>query len=468
MLSLQVRRRTRTLVSLLRESLRDEERDYTRGSIRRALVLLAIPMILEMSMEAIFAVVDIFFVARLGPAAVSTVGITEAMMTILYAVSIGIAMATTAMVARRVGERRRRAAAAVAGQSLWVAALLATLIGVIGGWYAPELLTLMGASDEVITTGSRYTTVMFAGSASIFYLFLFNAIFRGAGDATIAMRSLWIANAINIVLDPCLIFGLGPFPAMGLTGAAVATTIGRTVGIVYQLMSLRRTHGRLRMTRHALRLRWPMLRRLLRVSAGGVGQYLIVTSSWVLVMRVLTVFGTQAVAGFTIAMRVIYLVFLPAWGLGNAAATLVGQNLGAKQPERAVRSAWQATWANVAFMALVAIVFVGVPEFLLRGFTKDTDVIAIGAMCLRIVGAGLPIAAIGMILTQGINGAGDTATPTWLNFIAYWLLQIPLAWWFAQWFAEPGVAWALLISEVTFSILAIIVFRRGRWQRQDV
>ncbi|MEL7297807.1 MAG: MATE family efflux transporter [Pseudomonadota bacterium] len=468
MLSLQVRRRTLNVLSLLRESLRDEERDYTRGSIRRALVLLAIPMILEMSMEAIFAVVDIFFVARLGPAAVSTVGITEAMMTILYAVSIGIAMATTAMVARRIGEGRRRAAAAVAGQSLWVAALLATLIGVVGGWYAPELLALMGASHEVIATGSRYTMVMFAGSASIFYLFLFNAIFRGAGDATIAMRSLWIANAINIVLDPCLIFGLGPFPEMGLTGAAVATTIGRTVGICYQLMSLRRTRGRLRMTRHALRLRWPLLRRLLRVSAGGVGQYLIVTSSWVLVMRILTMFGTQAVAGFTIAMRVIYLVFLPAWGLGNAAATLVGQNLGAKQPERAVRSAWQATWANVGFMALVAVVFVGVPELLLRGFTDDAEVIGIGAMCLRIVGAGLPIAAIGMILTQGINGAGDTATPTWLNFIAYWLLQIPLAWWFAQWFAEPGVAWALLISEVTFSILAIIVFRRGRWQLQDV
>lgn len=466
----QTRGRVAAFLALLRESLTDAERDYTSGSINRALVLLAIPMMLEMSMEAIFALVDIFFVARLGAAAVSVVGITEALLTILYALAIGLSMATTAMVARRIGEKRRRAAAAAAGQSLWIGAALALIIGVGGGFFARDLLALMGAEAAVIDIGGTYTTIMLGGSASIFYIFLLNAVFRGAGDATIAMRSLWLANGINIVLDPCLIFGLGPFPELGVTGAAVATTIGRSTGIAYQVWHLTGSRGRIQLGWRQLRIRVPILLRLLKVSMGGIAQFLIVTSSWVFVMSILTRIGTNAVAGFTIAIRLMEVVFLPAWGLGNAAATLVGQNLGASKPARARRSAWRATWANVGFMSIVCVLFVGLPDMMISAFTDEPGVVSVGVSCLQLIGIGLPVFALGMVLTQAINGSGDTMTPTWLNFISFWLVQIPLAAWLAHGagLGAAGVAWAVMLSEVLLSVLAVVVFRRGKWMQQVV
>lgn len=453
------------MLALLRESLTDAERDYTNGSLRRALVLLAVPMVLEMSMEAIFALVDIFFVSFLGAAAISVVGITEAMLTILYAVALGLSMATTAMVARRIGEGNKEAAALSAGQSLWIGALLAGGIGVVGGLFTPTLLTFMGAGSDVIDIGSGYTRIMLAGSASIFYLFLFNAIFRGAGDATIAMRSLWLANGINIVLDPCLIFGLGPFPELGVTGAAVATTIGRTCGIAYQVWHLVSGRSRILLAWRHLRIDLKVLARLARVSLGGVMQFLIVTSSWVVVIRVVAGFGTAAVAGFTVALRLMEVVFLPAWGLGNAAATLVGQNLGAGKPGRARDAAWSAMRVTILFMLLVCFVFVGLPGLLLAPFGDDAAVIDMATLCLRVIGAGLPVFAIGLVLTQALNGAGDTDTPMWINFFAFWLVQIPLAYWLANSMGleAGGVAWAIVLSESLMSIMALVVFRRGRW-----
>ena len=462
--------RVARLFSLLREALRDEERDYTRGSLNRALVLLAVPMVLEMSMEAVFGLVDIFFVSFLGAAAVSTVGITEAMLTILYAVSIGLATATTAMVARRIGEGDPQGGAVAAGQALWIGAALSLVCGVLGAVFATDLLRFMGAEDAVLSVGSTYTTIMFGGSASIYYLFLLNAIFRGAGDAAIAMRSLWLANGINIVLDPCLIFGLGPFPELGVTGAAVATNIGRSCGVAYQLWHLFGGHSRIPMGLRHLALAPRVLWRLARVSMGGIGQFLIVTSSWVFVIRVIAQFGTSAIAGFTIALRLMEVVFLPAWGLGNAAATLVGQNLGAGQPDRAAASAWRATQANVVFMLLVAVLFVGVPGWLMAAFGSDESVNRFGVLCLRVIGGGLPIFAIGMVMTQALNGAGDTMTPTWINLVAFWLVQIPLAAALAFWtpLGASGVAWAIMLSQALTSLLAVLAFRRDRWREIQV
>lgn len=463
-------RRVADLFSLLRDSLRDVERDYTTGSTRRALVLLAVPMMLEMSMEAVFALVDMIYVARLGAAAVTVVGITEAMLTILYALAIGLSTATTALVARRIGEKRRAAAALAATQSLWLAALMAAAIGIPGALFAHELLGFMGADAEVIETGNRYTAVMLGGSASIFYIFLLNAVFRGAGDAAIAMRSLWLANGVNLVLDPCLIFGLGPFPELGVTGAAIATTIGRSTGIAYQLWHLTGARSRIRLRRRLIAPHAGGMLKLLRISAGGIGQYLVVTSSWLLVIRILATFGTNAVAGFTIAIRIMEFVYLPAWGLSNATATLVGQNLGARKPDRARYAAVVATRANVLLMLGVGIAFAFSPGLLLAPFTSDPSVLQIATESLRIIGAGLPLFAVGMILLQALNGAGDTITPTWLNLICYWLLQIPLAAWLARGTAleEGGVAWAITISSGLLSLLAWFVFRAGRWQQQAV
>ncbi len=462
--------RAANLLLLLRESLTDAERDYTSGSLRRALVLLAVPMVLEMSMEAVFALVDIFFVSFLGAAAISVVGITEAMLTILYAVALGLSMATTAMVARRIGESDKEAAAVSAGQSLWIGALLAGGIGVLGGLFTPELLNFMGAGTDVIDVGSGYTRIMLAGSASIFYLFLLNAIFRGAGDATIAMRSLWLANGINIVLDPCLIFGLGPFPELGVTGAAVATTIGRSCGIAYQVWHLVSGRSRIHLAWRHLRIELSVLARLARVSLGGVMQFLIVTSSWVVVIRVVAGFGTAAVAGFTVALRLMEVVFLPAWGLGNAAATLVGQNLGAEKPERAEAAAWSATRVTVLFMLIVCVLFVGAPGYLLAPFGDDAAVVEMATLCLRVIGAGLPVFAVGLVLTQALNGAGDTDTPMWINFFAFWLVQIPLSYWLANSMGleAGGVAWAIVLSESLMSVMAYLVFRRGRWAQTRV
>lgn len=460
----------RRLTDLIREALSTEERDVTAGRPQRAVVLLAIPMMLEMSMESLFALVDILFVARLGAAAVATVGLTEMLLTVLYAAAIGMTMAVTAMVSRRIGEGRPQEAAVVAGQAIWIGGTLALAIGVTGFLYAPELLALMGAEPAVLETGARYTAIMMAGSATVFYLFLLNAVFRGAGDAAIAMRSLWLANGINIALDPCLIFGLGPFPEMGVTGAAVATTIGRGIGVAYQLWALTGRNGRIRLGLAEVAPAPPVMLRLLRLSVGGVSQFLIAVAGWIFLMRIIAGFGSAAVAGYTIGLRLIEFVFLPAWGLGNAASTLVGQNLGAGRPRRARQSAWIATRYNVVFMSSVGVLFVVATEPIIRLFTGDPAIVPVAVEVLRLLGCGLPLYAVGMVLVQAINGAGDTTTPSVLNFICFWLMMVPLAWWLAHdtTLGMTGVIWSVLIAESFLTVLAVAVFRRGRWQRRVV
>ena len=450
----------------MRESLSDNEVDFTRGPVGRALGLLAIPMMLEMSMESIFAVVDIAFVSRLGTHAIAAVGITEALITVLYAICIGLGMGVTAMVSRRIGAQNAEGAARVTGQAIWIGALISVVIGIAGFTYAPQLLQLMGAAPQVIEQGSGYTSILLAGSASIMYLFLLNAAFRGAGDAAVALRSLWLANGINIVLDPCFIFGLGPFPELGVPGAAVATTIGRSVGVLYQLWYLFRGRGRLAFATRHLRPRAALIRRMLLISSGGVGQFLIATASWVALMRIVALYGSGAVAAYTIALRVIEFALLPAWGLGNAAATLVGQNLGAELPERAEQSAWRAAKYNALFMCCVGVFMIVAARDVAGLFSSDPVVLEFGTSCLRILGVGYPMYAVGMIMIQSLNGAGDTATPSALNFLCFWLLQIPLAFWLAEYveFGPNGVFAAIVVSESLLSVLSVLVFRRGRWK----
>jgi len=453
---------------LIRLSLRDDDTDYTVGPVGRALGLLAIPMMLEMSMEAVFAVVDIAFVSRLGTDAIAAVGITEALVTVLYAVAIGLGMGITAMVSRRVGAKQTDEAASVTGQALWLGAILSVGIGAIGIIFAEDLLRLVGASDSVIATGAGYTAVLIGGAFSILYIFILNAAFRGAGDAAVALRSLWIANGINIVLDPCLIFGLGPFPEMGVTGAAVATTIGRGTGVLYQLWFLFGGRGRLEFHLRHLRIIPGLIKRMLVISIGGVGQFLVATSSWIIVMRIVALYGSNAIAAYTIALRMLEFVWLPAWGLGNAAATLVGQNLGAGKAERAQQSAWRAVQYNLVFMTVIGFAVVAAAPVITGWFTSDAEVLYYGTMCLRILGIGFPLYAVGLILTQALNGAGDTYTPTLMNLFCFWLTQIPLAYWLATQFgAGPnGVFIAIVISESLLSLLAIYVFRQGSWKQQ--
>ena len=459
----------RRSIDFIRLSLRDDDVDYTTGPIGRALGLLAIPMMLEMSMESVFAVVDIAFVSRLGTDAIAAVGITEALVTVLYAVAVGLGMGVTAMVSRRIGSKQTDAAASVTGQAIWIGAALSIVIGVAGVMYAKEMLTMMGASDSVVATGTGFTSVLLGGSASILYLFLLNAAFRGAGDAAVALRSLWLANGLNIILDPCLIFGLGPFPEMGVTGAAVATTIGRGTGVLYQLWYLFDGRGRLKFQLRHLRVIPSLISRVLLISVGGVGQFLVATSSWIVIMRIVALYGSSAIAAYTIALRMLEFVWLPAWGLGNAAATLVGQNLGAEQAPRAERSAWLAARYNTIFMSVAGVFIIALAPWIVGLFTDVPEVMSYGTSCLRILGLGFPMYAIGMIITQALNGAGDTVTPTVINLICFWMLQIPLSYWLATTveLGPNGVFLAMVISESLLTVLSVIVFRRGSWKHQQ-
>ena len=452
--------------AFVRESLQDNDNDYTSGRIGRALGLLAIPMMLEMSMESVFAVVDIAFVSILGTDAIAAVGITEALITVLYAVAVGLGMGVTAMVARRIGAQEREAAARVTGQAIWIGAALSLMIGIPGIIYAADMLRLMGASDGVVETGSGFAAVLLGGSSSILYLFILNAAFRGAGDANVALRSLWLANGLNIILDPCLIFGLGPFPEMGVTGAAVATTIGRSVGVIYQLWYLFDGRGRLKFHLRNLAIAPKVMLRMLVISAGGVGQFLIATSSWIIVMRIVALYGSTAVAAYTIGLRMFEFIWLPSWGLGNAAATLVGQNLGANKPERAEESTWRAARYNLVFMVAIGVLLVALAPGIAGLFSDDPEVLRYGTACLRILAVGIPMYAIGMIITQALNGAGDTVTPTLINFVCFWVLQIPLAYWLATDLSlgPNGVFIAIVVSESLVTILSVIVFRSGRWK----
>jgi len=460
-------RRMRRFVA---ESLRDNETDFTRGPIGRALGLLAIPMMLEMSMEAIFAVVDIAFVSRLGTDAVAAVGITEAMITVLYAVAIGLGMGVTAMVARRIGAEQPDEAARVTGQAIWLGILVSAVIAIVGIGYGTDLLRLMGASDAVIAVGSGYTTVLMGGAASILFLFLLNAAFRGAGDAPVALRALALANALNIALDPCLIFGAGPFPELGVTGAAIATTIGRGVGVLYLAWYLFSGRGRLRFAVSHLAIVPQLVRRMIRISLGGIGQFLIATASWIVIMRIVALYGSAPVAAYTIALRLLEFALLPAWGLGNAAATLVGQNLGALKPDRAEQSVWTAARYNGAFMTVLGILMLVLAPQIVTLFSSDPAILRYGSNCLRILGIGYPMYAVGMIIIQALNGAGDTRTPSLLNFLCFWIIQIPLSYWLAATvrLGPNGVFWSIVLSESLLTLLAVALFRRGAWRTQRV
>jgi putative MATE family efflux protein len=460
----------RSLWAQLREAVRGTNADYTKIPLRRAVFLLAVPMVLELVLESTFAVVDIFFVAKLGASAVATVGLTETMLFLLYSVGMGLAMAVTAVVARRIGEGKREEAAVTAVQAIWIAILASLPFAVAGIVFAQDLRRLMGADAWTLTNGYRYMQWALGGNVVIMLLFTINAIFRGAGDASAAMRVLWVANALNIVLDPILIFGFGPVPALGVEGAAIATTIGRGAGVLMQLWILFRGGQHLRVLRSQLVWNGAILWNIVRTSLGGVGQMIVAMTSWIFLMRILAEIGSQAVAGATIAIRIMMFTMMPAWGMSNAAATLVGQNLGAQQPARAEASVWRIGAYNMAYLLVVAVLFFALPRELMGIFTADREVIAIGAEWLRILSYSLFVYGWWMVSVQAFNGAGDTATPTWINVVFFWLIQIPLSWWLATGLGwqQSGVFWGVFVSETSVGLFTLWLFKRGKWKSAQV
>ncbi|MFU2486367.1 MATE family efflux transporter [Thauera sp. WH-1] len=450
----------------LRAALRGTDADYTRIPLKRAVFLLAVPMMLELVLESTFAVVDIFFVAKLGSSAVATVGLTETYLFLLYSIAMGLAMAVTAIVARRIGEHRGEEAALSAVQAIVVAVLVSLPFAVAGIVWAQALLRLMGADAWAIEHGYRYTQWMLGGNVVILLLFVINAIFRGAGDAAAAMRVLWVANALNIVLDPILIFGLGPIPALGIEGAAIATNIGRGAGVMMQVWILVRGSEHLRIRRASLRWHGATLLQIVRTSLGGIGQMIVSMTAWIFLMRILASVSTEAVAGATITIRIMMFTLMPAWGMSNAAATLVGQNLGAGQPARAEAAVWRIGWMNMGFTLAVSVVFFFLHDALVALFTDDAQVIAIGGEWLAILSYSYFVYGWWMVSVQAFNGAGDTMTPTWINLVFFWLIQIPLAWALALplgW-AHSGVFWGVFISETAVGLFTLWLFSRGRWK----
>jgi putative MATE family efflux protein len=448
----------------------DSQRDFTNERIGRAITLLAIPMVLEMMMESLFAVVDMFWVAHLGSDALATVGLTESVLTLLFAIAMGLSVATTAMVARRIGEKDPKAAAEAATQSILLGLIIAAVIGITGGLFASQLLRAMGASESIIASGTGYARAIYGGSATVMLLFLINAVFRGAGDAALAMRALWIANAINIVLNPLLIFGLGPFPRLGITGSGIGTTIGRGTGVLIQLWMLSQGKSRVVVHTRQFRLQPELMIRLIRLSLGGIFQYFVAVASWIGLVRMAAMFGSVAVAGYTLAIRLIVFAILPSWGMANAAATLVGQNLGAQKPDRAEQSVWRAGFYNMVFLGVVAAMFVVFAVPLISIFTQDPGVGAVAVSALRFISYGYVFYAWGMVIVQAFNGAGDTVTPTIINLCCYWAWQIPLAWFlaFRMNLGSSGVFLAITIAESTLAIAGVLAFRRGKWKLQKV
>ncbi|HEU4766013.1 MAG TPA: MATE family efflux transporter [Pyrinomonadaceae bacterium] len=454
----------------IKESIRGSHRNYTTGPIGRSILLLAIPMVLEMLMESVFAVVDIFWVSHLGTDAAATVGITESFLTIIYALAIGLSIGAMAMVARRIGEQNPDGAARAAVQAIALALLISITIGIVATPFSSRLLALMGASPWVVEHGVGFTRVMLACNFTVVILFMVNAIFRGAGDAAIAMRTLWIANWINILLGPCLIFGLGPFPKLGIVGAAIATNIGRGTGALIALIKLFRSGGRFQIRWEHIRLEPAIMARLVRLSGTATFQVFIGMASWIGLVRIISSFGSNAVAGYTFGIRVILFALLPSWGMANAAATMVGQALGAKDPERAERAVWKAGFYNMIFLGIVGVFFVLFAPQIIWLYTADPEVSQYGVDCLRIVAYGFLFYAYGMVLGQSFNGAGDTWTPTIINLFVFWLWEIPLAFFLSQHLrmGPRGVFLAITIAFSTLAVVSAIVFRRGKWKRKVV
>lgn len=461
---------TPSLWSSIQEAVRGSHQDFTAGSLNWAILLLAIPMVLEMVLESLFAVVDVFWVSRLGADAVATVGLTESLLSLVFAVGLGLSLSTTAMVARRIGEKDSAGAAVAGAQAIFIGLGVSFAVGIPSFIYGPDLLRLMGASPQLVATGGWYARIALGGSGALMFLFLNNAIFRGAGDAAIAMRLLWVANIINLVLDPCLIFGLGPFPKLGVTGAALATFTGRSLGVLYQFYRLLRGTERIRILRSQLRANWGVLLRLVRVSLTGIVQFVIAHTSWIGLVRIISVFGSDALAGYTIAIRILIFAMMPSWGLSNAAATLVGQNLGARKPERAQISVWRTGFYNMVFLGTIGVICSVFATQIVRLFTHDPMVVPLAAAALRLLSYGNIGYAYGMVMMQAFNGAGDTVTPTVVNFFGFWLLEIPLAYFLALkvGMRANGVSVAIVIAEGAVAAAGVVLFRRGTWKGKKI
>lgn len=454
----------------LNKAIRGSEEDYTQIKISRAIFLLAVPMILELIMESLFAVADIFFVGKLGASAVATVGLTETYLFLLYAIAMGLSMAVTAIVARRIGEKEKEQASIAAVQSVIIALLASLPFAVAGVFFAKDLLQLMGADAWTLQYGYRYTQWMLGGNAVIMLLFMINAIFRGAGDASVAMRVLWIANSINIILDPVLIFGWGPFPELGVEGAAIATNIGRGAGVLVQLWFLFKGGKHIRVLAAHCVIHVSVMLRIIKTSLGGIGQMIIAMTSWIFIIRIISAYGSEAVAGTTIALRIMMFTMMPAWGMSNAAATLVGQNLGANRPDRAEKSVWiTGTW-NMAFLIAVAVIYFVFSDALVGLFTDDPQVVLIGSQWLKIVSYSYFVYGWWMVSSSAFNGAGDTVTPTKINLVFFWLIEIPLSYLMAETLAMGylGVFWAIFIAETAVGLFTLWLFSLGKWKTKKV
>ena len=460
----------RSFLRDIKEAVSGTDQDFTEVKLSRAILLLSIPAVLEMIMESIFVIVDIFFVSKLGADSVATVGLTESLVTIVYAISLGLATATTSMVSRRIGEKNPEKASQAAFQAIFTGIIVSLMIAIPGTIYSGRLLEIMGASDTITEQLSGYTRIMLGGNVVIMLLFIINAIFRSAGDAAVAMRVLWVGNIINIILDPCLIFGLGPFPELGVKGAAIATTTGRGIAVLYQVWLLFYGRKRIRLSIKQLSINFKIISRLIRLSLGSIGQNLIGTISWIALVRIISVFGSEIVAGYTIAIRIVSFVLLPSWGISNAASTLVGQNLGAKKPERAEKAVMVTGWINMILLGTVGFFLVLFPAYFIRIFIGDKVVLDAGTECLRIISIGFVAYGFGMVLVNSFNGAGDTTTPLKINIFAFWLIEIPLAWILAlkSGMNQQGVYTAIVIAESIMTLTAWLVFRRGKWKLKEV
>lgn len=469
-IQIKIKSRFKSLFHDIREAVSGTEQDFTEGKLSRAILLLSIPAILEMVMESIFVIVDIFFVSKLGADAVATVGLTESLITIIYAIAIGLGTATTSIVSRRIGEKNPDAASVAAIQAILTGLAISLLIAIPGFIFASDLLGAMGASDQIVKNMSGYTRIMLGGNVVIMMLFIINAIFRSSGDAAVAMKVLWIGNIINILLDPCLIFGLGPFPKMGVTGAAVATTIGRGTAVLFQFYLLFYGKKRIQLSFKHFVIDFRIMLKILKLSVGSIGQSLISTSSWIALVRIISIFGSEVVAGYTIAIRIIGFTILPSWGISNASSTLVGQNLGARKPERAERAVWVTGWINMILLGFIGLILVLFPEPFIRMFIDNEKVIKSGVLGLRIISIGFIAYGLGMVLVNSFNGAGDTSTPLKINIFAFWMVEIPLAWLLAirLGFEEEGVFIAIVVAETLMTIIAWLVFRRGKWKLKEV